>query len=49
VERTGLTVPELNSHLTMLELQEIIVQLPGRMYAPARAGKGGAPPVNQSG
>ncbi len=36
VEHTGLPVPELNSHLTMLELQGIIVQLPGRIYAPVR-------------
>lgn len=34
--RTGYTVPDLNSHLTMLELQEIIVQLPGRVYTMAR-------------
>ncbi|MDR3052136.1 MAG: DNA-processing protein DprA [Oscillospiraceae bacterium] len=30
--RTGFSVPALNSHLTMLEIQEIIEQLPGRMY-----------------
>lgn len=34
--RTGFSVPDLNSHLTMLELQEIIVQLPGRIYTMAR-------------
>ncbi len=31
--RTGLPAAELNSHLTMLELQGIIVQFPGRIYA----------------
>lgn len=33
LEETGFSVPELNSHLTMLELEEIIEQLPGRSYA----------------
>jgi DNA processing protein len=36
VERTGLPVSELNSHLTMLELQGIIVQFPGRIFKLAR-------------
>ena len=36
VARTGFCAPDLNSHLTMLELQGIIVQLPGRMFVLAR-------------
>jgi len=36
VARTGFSAPELNSHLTMLELQGIIVQLPGRIFMLAR-------------
>lgn len=33
LENTGLAVAQLNSHLTMLEIEEIIEQLPGRVYA----------------
>ena len=33
---TGLSVSQLNSHLTMLEIQEIIEQFPGRVYKRAR-------------
>jgi len=36
VARTGFSAQELNSHLTMLELQGIIIQLPGRIYALAQ-------------
>jgi DNA processing protein len=36
VARTGFSVPDVNSYLTMLELQGIIVQLPGRIYASVR-------------
>ncbi len=35
-DRTGMSVSDLNCHLTMLELQGIIIQLPGRIYSKAR-------------
>ena len=33
---TGFSAPEVNSHLTLLELHGIIIQLPGRIFALAR-------------
>ena len=36
VARTGFSPQELNSHLTLLELHGIIIQLPGRIFALAR-------------